>query len=503
MKLQFIDELIEPEIESILESLTPGQSRSDSVAYDTAWLARLAPYFPGYGFDSALPWLRRNQLTDGSWGGHIRHYHDRVISTLSAIITLHLNGEGYADEQRVRAGETFLWHEKGRLHYDAHDTIGFPVLAVALINEARQAGLDVPVDLFHDVTKIEKKLNLLGDNPHLWRNTTLIVSLEAVLAQTPGAIDFDFTEENGSVGMSPAATVAAILHNNNTNPRALQYLQNTLQQQGDGGLPFIQPMDIFEIVWTLNHLRQAGAITPEHPQVRRLLDYVHQMWMPDRGISFTPYLSLADLDDTAVAFHLLRWGGYPVSADVFANFENQTHFNCYAGELDMSLSVNVRTLGALQLAKDHPRYEQWSQKIIALLRRSALNGQLLFDKWHTSPYYFTSTAIYTLQGLVDDVLAPLVKWILKTQRPIGGWGYYDEVTAEETAYCLQALLTWDRHVERVDPDAIHVAANYLQRYFNDRTHPPLWIGKCLYTPYYLVRSAILMALHSYREYLSN
>jgi halimadienyl-diphosphate synthase len=97
------------------------------------------------------------------------------------------------------------------------------------------------------------------------------------------------------------------------------------------------------------------------------------------------------------------------------------------------------------------------------------------------------------------LLPPLVNWIIKTQRPDGGWGYYGGSTSEETAYCLKALLHWHAHVDNVDEDVLAVAANYLQYHLDDQNYPPLWIGKCLYMPYYPVRSAILMALHHYRQ----
>jgi halimadienyl-diphosphate synthase len=58
------------------------------VAYDTAWVARLAndsgkPLFP-----RALEWLLKHQRRDGSWGGGVEYYHDRVVSTLSAVNAL-------------------------------------------------------------------------------------------------------------------------------------------------------------------------------------------------------------------------------------------------------------------------------------------------------------------------------------------------------------------------------------------------------------------------------
>jgi hypothetical protein len=57
------------------------------------------------------------------------HYHDRVISTLPAIVApIWWPGE---DAERVVAGETFLWRECGRMNHDANDTGGFPVLTLA------------------------------------------------------------------------------------------------------------------------------------------------------------------------------------------------------------------------------------------------------------------------------------------------------------------------------------------------------------------------------------
>src|SRR5689334_8925592 len=89
-----IDAQLDTDITYLLNSLKPDSSSIDSVAYDTAWIARLAPQFPERGFDQALTWLRHHQHQDGSWGGEILHYHDRIISTLSAMIALYTAGRG-------------------------------------------------------------------------------------------------------------------------------------------------------------------------------------------------------------------------------------------------------------------------------------------------------------------------------------------------------------------------------------------------------------------------
>src|SRR5574342_1151094 len=65
-----------------------GTSVMSSLAYDTAWVARIRNIDTELS-NQALEWLSMNQLSDGSWGTRAPfYYHDRVISTLSAMIVL-------------------------------------------------------------------------------------------------------------------------------------------------------------------------------------------------------------------------------------------------------------------------------------------------------------------------------------------------------------------------------------------------------------------------------
>ncbi len=469
----------------------------DSVAYDTAWVARLSHHFPGQGYECAVDWLRQHQHKDGSWGADVLHYHDRILSTLSAITALRICGKGNAnDERRIHAGETFLWRASSQLHSDAQDTTGFQVLAMSLVHEAQSMGLDVPPNLSLNAKMIEKKLKLLTNDMTSWRYSTMVYSFEAVYTNL--ATETDFLEDNGSVGTSLAATIAFILQQMSSDPRPVAFLNSALARQNDGGVPNMMPIDNFEAVYALNHYRLTGAVPSTHPHAQRIAQHILKSWSHERGLSSSEYFSIPDLDDTAIGWTLLKWTGQPVPLDVFAAFETEEHFRCYPAEHDPSMSVNLRTLDALrQIKEPDARVEDWIDKILAMLYRREATGAFWTDKWHASPYYLACLTIEHLHGLANDLTRSRVNWIQRTQLPDGGWGVYGQSTPEETAYCLHALLFWNRTVAPIDLTSIDAAATYLSGHVNDKTFTPLWLGKCLYTPRHLVRAAILSALHFY------
>lgn len=490
---------LETWIDELLSVL--GEGRMNSVPYDTAWIGILSKKFPQHGFDDALNWLRLRQHKDGTWGAKLYYYHDRVISTLMAIIALSkAGGDQPLDSERIKWGESALWRLNGRLHLDPSETIAYPVLTVSLLREARRLGLDVPPNLYKDVEVVERKLNMLGQNSKYWKYSTMAFSLEAAQEFFPKDVGFDGSdifEENNSIGISPAATAAVLWNAEKTNPLALKYLQETIEKQGDGGSPNVAPIDIFELAWSLHHLSLANVITPDQPLVRHALDKLYDSWDDEKGCGFSKYYSIPDLDETSVTYSVLKWGGYDVSAAPFANFEEEEHFRCYPGEIGISLSVHVRMLGAIQYATDHPLREHWEHKIAKVLRQQDINGYFWFDKWHTSPYYLTTEAVYVMSEKYQDMALPRIKWIVKTQRSDGGWGYYGFSTLEETAYCMLSLLHWHKNIAPIDRETLEMGAQYLQARIETETYDALWIGKCLYTPHNVVRSAILAALAGY------
>ncbi len=482
-------EAIVAECAQVLEGL--GAGRVNSVAYDTAWVARLSHAYDGIGFDGALPWLRRHQHRDGSWGGDVIHFHDRYICTLTSAIALRDAGNGSADQERIDRALDFLWREHLRLRLDAHETIGFSVLAVSLVEEARSLGLRVPPTPYVDTNAIDRKLSILQRSPHLWRNSTMSFSLEAVRARFPETPDF--LETNGSVGTSPAATASLLLRSQGISQLAMDYLNAVVNE--DGGIPNVSPIDTFETAWSLNYLRHTGVISPSDPPVRRALDMLWSRWSDQHGMSFSSYYSVPNLDDTAVSYSVLRWGGYPASTNAFAEFEELDHFRCFSGEIDHSVSAALRLIDALKVDTSHPFHDRWMAKALGMLPRAEDSGITWFDKWHASPYYLLCNAVQVLRGITDDLLAAQVQWIISTQNFDGGWGYYGDSTLEETAYSLLALINWDEYAQRIDPNRIRAALEYLRTNYQSRNFTPLWLGKCLYTPELVVRSIIIAALY--------
>ncbi|MBK8022535.1 MAG: hypothetical protein IPK19_14170 [Chloroflexi bacterium] len=482
-------------IESLLTEL--GVGKTEPSAYETAWVARLSHRYPQ--FSDALDWLRQNQHDDGTWGAKHVFFHDRFISTLAAVVALCEQGNGTRDDRRVKRGVAALWHLIGNLHSDPNDTVGFPLLALSLSEEAENMGLNVPRPPLRHRDAYYRKMNALLQRPdRAWRGTTLTFSLEGMR----GAFrcEDELFEANGSISISPAATAAYLLAHHND--QALAYLESMRQSGRNGGIPAIAPIDIFEILWALNHLRLAGAVTPNHPVVQQALSFLWSQWSTDHGICLASHFPVPDVDDSAAAYTLLRWGNYSPNAGAFAFFEVEDHFVTFHGETDPSLSANVRLLATLKESEDTEIDPRWITKLAKFLHQHDSSGSFWWDKWHASPYYVTGFALPALVGF-DDVLArSRINWVMNTQRDDGGWGYLGHSTPEETAYCLEALLYWREKVGLIDMRLLDEAADYLYDHLSEQDHPALWINKGLYTPTYPIKAAILSALFAYENHKS-
>jgi halimadienyl-diphosphate synthase len=320
------------------------------------------------------------------------------------------------------------------------------------------------------------------------RNTSMAFSAE--MAGIDGQLMLDIEnlqESNGSVGHSPSATAYFSLYVRQQDKRALEYLRKTVKQ--DGGVPNVASFDAFEISWTLWNLRLIPGLQIT-PRIESLLDMLANAWQPNRGIGFATEYSVKDSDMTSMVFDTLLQYGYKKDIESILGYEEQDYFRCYPLEANPSISANIHVLGALRRAgykSDHPSI----QKIIRFLKQKKSTNSFWIDKWQSSPYYTTSHAIIACAGYADDLVQDSVEWIISSQRAEGAWGNYFP-TAEETAYAIQALWVWNQNSSKIPASIIRKGIEWLEDHL-DGPYPPLWIGKCLYSPNLVVHSTVVSA----------
>jgi halimadienyl-diphosphate synthase len=481
-------------ITTLIDEIGPGHM--GSTAYDTAWTARLGDV--DWDLSSrSLAWLSENQLPDGTWGAAApMYYHDRVLCTLSAMIALSYRGRRGQDKMQVERGRLALERIVGNatlgLQSDPNGaTVGFEMIAPTLAAEAEKLGI-----IKHQGNRIlgrlsklrAKKLSYLHDNM-ISRNVTMAFSAE--MAGTDGKHMLDIhhmQEDNGSVGVSPSATAYFATYVKRGDEASLKYLHSVMKP--DGGMPNVAPFDIFEIGWTLWNLsfipdlKKNGKLQPH-------LDFLSKAWQPKRGVGFAAGYSVKDSDDTGLVYDtLLRFGIEKDLASVLL-YEEKEHFRCFDLEANPSISANIHVLGALgQAGLDQKNSSV--QKALRFLHRAKGTNHFWVDKWHSSTYYATSHAIIACAKLASGLVQDSVEWLLGSQNRDGSWGTYIP-TAEETAYAIQALWFWNENVARVPKSALKHGARWLQEHI-DQPYPPLWIGKCLYNPSLVIRSAVISAL---------
>jgi halimadienyl-diphosphate synthase len=464
-----------------------------NTAYDTAWIARLVDIDASMA-ENALEWLRCHQLPDGSWGtGHLRYHHDRMICTLAAMTALAKYGKP-EDLQRCQRAQVALKPlANGLLADPPGATVGFEMLAPTLLNEARELHLinGSDSDLLDQLTRYRAAKLAALPGGMISRRVTVAFSVEMAGADGLRLLDVNRLQEaNGSVGHSPSATAYFALHVRPHNPEAMSYLRQVVTESG--GVPDVAPFDVFELAWTLKNLSLLGPLDEETLALcQPHLDFLENAWFPGVGIGFAGGYTPKDGDDTGLVFEVLSHFGRKVDLAAVLSYEEADHYRCYQSEANPSISGNIHILGALRAAGtpvDHPMV----QKVIHYLRRVQTIRLFWFDKWHASPYYPTAHLVMACAGYADELVDNAVYWVLETQNQDGSWGFYMP-TAEETAYCLQALMIWKRSGHAVPNEAIQRGASWLLTH-KDSALPPLWIGKCLYCPVYVVRSTVLSAL---------
>ena len=487
---------VEDEFQKLLKEIGPG--KMSSTAYDTAWVARLGEV--DWELSSkALNWLCEHQLYDGSWGAEKPfYYHDRVISTLSAMIALTYRGRRAQDRYQIEKGLQALERiTSGATQGLAADpngaTIGFEMIAPTLVAEAERLGIikQQGERILGRMARLRsrKMAQLAGRKI----NRTVTPAFSSEMAGTDGQMVLDtddLQEENGSVAHSPSATAYFARYLKPGDPRALAYLHEWATP--NGGIPDDDPFDVFEPAWVLWNLQLIPDFKDKFCELcQPHLDRLQQKWEPQGGIAHAIEYTPKDSDDSALTFEMLTSFGRDVDIQGVLSYEEAEYFRCFALEANPSVTANIHVLGALRAAGfecEHPSVK----KILKFLYATRNGSEFWTDKWHASPYYATAHAIIIMQNYDKNLCKNAIEWIVNTQNADGSWGFYGP-TAEETAYAIQALCMWERSGEKIPFGCIQHGVDWLGNHI-EPPYLPLWIGKALYCPSLVVRATILSAI---------
>jgi len=478
------------------------QGRMDPSPYDIAWMARV-PNAAGDGphWPELLEWLIVNQWLDGSWGGAVHYYHDRILCTLASLIALKQYGTGQEASQAIDRAERYVWHNLHRLNHDPFELVGFELIFPTLIMEALSLGLDVPTHTCGYGQIRRKKLALIPPDLLYSPNVTTVHSLEFLGKEGDPAKMRKALAANGSLGNSPAATSYYILQSGDDGP-ATTYLCDMLDQNEN--VIYLYPCRIFELAWALHNLSFC-----HHPLAGWVDDSCWEQLsgnLSEFGIGLDPTFGIEDGDITSVTMRLLTLAGHSIDPGILAKFEKDDHtFRTYDYELNTSIGTNIHALETLRLLPDYHQRERSRDCILAFLMAHRIFDTYWMDKWHASPYYATAHVLGGIARCAPEILPECgraIEWIIHTQREDGSWGFFHQSTAEETAYALIALLLCREQFsapEDILKQGVYFLHQEMSNGLDNYYYPPLWLGKPLYVPHDIVQSSVLAALILYEE----
>lgn len=488
------------------------KQRMSPSLYDAAWLLRLRDEAGASSYPDYLDWLLSRQHANGSWGSAVRYYHhDRVICTLIAAIALSEMDATLQIRQAVARAEKYLWQH---LHLVFRDTafpelVGFELLFPMLMDEARRNGLRVPSHNYGMSGLKAEKLRLIPPEMLFSKTVTTVHSLEFLGPDVSVGDLHHAVFDNGSLGNSPATTAYYLRMCARNRTAHVPAAQEYLARVGSAYNPsiYLYPFRNFESLWVFNNLslidrsEQFKTWLPEG-----YLDGLESLVATD-GVALDDEFGIPDADCTSVACYLLALGGRSVEPSGLIKYEipGERTFRTYFYERNPSVSTNIHALDALRLMPDYPDRSTVMQRIEEMLFANRRFNLFWTDKWHASPYYataFSLVALLDLQHPLHPECLNTIEWLVHNQREDGSWGYFDRGTAEETAYALLALQQ-AYFFGQVPGDVLRKGIDYLlaENGLDDEnpSYVELWLGKCLYAPYDIIRSAIVAALNRHDQ----
>ncbi|KAI3962951.1 hypothetical protein MKW92_042998 [Papaver armeniacum] len=376
-----IRELVET-IKANLSSINDGAVSIS--AYDTAWVALIedihasgTPQFP-----STLQWIAENQLPDGSWGDQgIFLAHDRLLNTLACVIALKTWD---VFPEQLEKGLSFIQENMCKLGDEdtIHSPAGFETVFPSLMEKAQVLNLDVhkgqDPSAFQEIyAKRDLKLRRIPKEMMHRVPTTLLHSLEGMSTELEWGKLLKLQCKDGSFLGSLASTAFAYMQTKNN--KCLQYLQKVVQHFG-GGVPTMYPLDLMDRIFSVDRLERLGISRHFQPEIEECLNHVYRFWN-ENGVGWARNLTVHDIDDTAIAFRLLRMHGHDVSPDVFRHFEKDGEFFCFPGQTSEGVTVMCNLYKASQVSFPGETILQEAKQFSSKFLREKQASNQLLDKW--------------------------------------------------------------------------------------------------------------------------
>ncbi|MGW1379741.1 hypothetical protein ACWD6P_36525 [Streptomyces sp. NPDC002446] len=485
--------------------------------YETARLIALAPWLPGH--TERIGFLLDQQNPDGSWAGPDGYALVPTLSAVQALLVL-LGGDGgaappvsrdavaTAAERGLAAAAAVLAKSEQRA---VPPTVVYFMIIPALVEDINARLATLPADtpgtavrrlpLPHGMTDAVLR-QLRAD---AWRNPLAGHYLEIVGPIAVHAAEMQPVD--GAVGCSAAATAAWLGTDRPADPDhpSVRFLTATQARLG-GPVPAMTSLTYYERAWILGNLATAGApVDLLAPLAEGLPPQVGQSGAPTApGFAY-------EAETSAIVLTALAQLRAPEEPHYLWQYDAGSHFMSTIPEHQPSHTTNAHVLEALGgYAKHQPadaaRYHDAVARIARWLGERQQPDGSWSDKWHASPLFATARCVLALHRHAGpestETVDRAVRWVLRSQHDDGSWGHWGG-TAEETAYAVRILLDTragraggaarteeDRAAERA---ALRGRDHLLRHGLGDR-HPPLWIGKELYTPAHIVRAAVLGAL---------
>lgn len=491
-----ITDILLTDLRHLVADLGKGGGMISPSIYDTAQVLRMAP--PAEDVWPAINWLLEQQQPDGGWGNPAVPL-ARDLSTLAAVLALQAHSQRKTTHAAIQAGLAFLRRQAHQWEHPLPDDlpVGIELLLPCLLEEAASMGLQLSHEPYASLVNLGNRRRRMIAQLPLQAGTTAVHSWEAFgTVPDPTLID-----GSGGIGHSPAAT-AAWLRAAAGQPdladacaSARHYLEQAAAATGvniPGVVPTAWPITRFEQSFALYALVIAALI--DHPALQAVIKpQIADLALALRssGLGYSDFF-VADGDDTAVALGVLQATGAKVDHGMLKQYQHDTHFCTYFGELQPSLSVTARAVHTLRLMGIETNQPQ-----TYLIEHQQADGRWSGDKWNGSWICTTCQILIALNGSGQNRITERgIQCLLDHQHLDGGWGTSGSAN-EETAYVVLTLRALRNQC--MFPPVCEHALQRAEQWMRHEYRPfhqrgtKIWVAKETYRPERFARAIELAA----------